>query len=251
MSPCRGQIDSTHREGIRPNSAQAIADDEALKYTVRLAKQILKAAPNALISLDTPKNDVFLYLPGLRELLKEKRWQLLTASYCSCANHLDVGFWPQKDSNFLVCGVPRDFSLPICNNDCAHLALGTARHRVVLCTDRRNHPEQFVIKDSMIKGVIPHGLLGRIWEAHHQLLDMRAAAADRLKGSIRSCLIDARAIQWETERSIRQRVAAYGAATEELSDGLRQTASKLCNIASGDMQEFRLQVTFAEPLLTS
>ena len=34
----------------------------------------------------------------------------------------------------------------------------------------------------MVKGVIPHGLLGRLWEAHNQLLDMWAAAADRLKG---------------------------------------------------------------------
>ena len=102
---------STHRDGLRPISAQAVADDEALEYTVRLARQILKAAPNALISLKNPKNDVFPYLPGVRELLKKKRWQLLTASYCSCANHLDIGFWPQKDSNFLVCGVPRGFSV--------------------------------------------------------------------------------------------------------------------------------------------
>ena len=173
---------STHRDGLRLISVQAVADDEALEYTVRLARQILKAAPNALISLENPKNDVFPYLPGVRELLKEKRWQLLTASYCSCANHLDIGFWLQKDSNFLVCGVPRGFSLPMCNNDCAHLVPGTARHRVVLCSDRRNHPGQFVIKDSMVKGVIPHGLLGRLWEAHNQLLDMWAAAADRLKG---------------------------------------------------------------------
>ena len=124
----------------------------------------------------------------------------------------------------------------MCNNDCAHLVPGTSCHRVVLCSDRRNHPDQLVIKDAMIKGVIPHGLLGRIWEAHSQLLDMRAAAADRLKGSVCPALIDARAIQRESEWSIRQRVAAYGATTEDLGKGLQQTASKLCCIASGDMR---------------
>jgi len=241
---------STHRDGIQPISEQAVADDAALEYTVRLAKDILKEAPGALISLENPRNDVFPYLPGVRELLKDKRWQLLTASYCSCANHLDVGFWPQKDSNFLVCGVPRGFGLPMCNNDCSHLVPGTARHRVVLCSDRRNHPAQFVIKDSMVKGVIPHGLLGRLWEAHRQLLEMWATSAARLKESTRPALIDARAIHRETERSVRERVAAYGAATEDLRDGLQKTASNLAHIASGEMRDFRLQVSFSHPLVT-
>ena len=141
LPPCesmsRADRFSTHRDGIKPISAQAIADDEALEYTVRLARAILKAAPTALISLENPKNDVFSYLAGVRELLKGKEWLMLTASYCTCANQLDIGFWPQKDSSFLVCGVPRGFSLPMCNNDCAHLVPGTSRHRVVLCSDRR------------------------------------------------------------------------------------------------------------------
>ena len=46
---------STHRDGIRPISAQVVADDEVLEYTVQLARQILKAAQNALISLKNPK----------------------------------------------------------------------------------------------------------------------------------------------------------------------------------------------------
>ena len=71
----------THRDGIRPISEQAMADDEALEYTVRLAREILKESPSALISLENPCNDDFPYLPGVRELLKDKRWQMLTASY--------------------------------------------------------------------------------------------------------------------------------------------------------------------------
>ena len=86
----------------------------------------------------------------------------------------------------------------------------------MLCSDRRNHPGQFVIKDAMVKGVIPHGLISRIWKARNQLLDIRAAAADRLKGSVCPGLIDARAIKQETEKSIRHQVAACRAATEDL-----------------------------------
>ena len=121
---------------------------------------------------------------------------------------------------------------------------------MVLCSDRRNHPGQFVIKDAMVKGVIPHGLISRIWKVHNQLLGIRAAAADRLKGSVRPGLIDARAIKQETEKSIRQRVAAYRAAAEDLGEGIQQTASKLCCMARREMREFCSQVTFANPLVT-
>ena len=63
---------STHRDGIQPISEQAIADDEALEYTVKLSLEIIKESPSALISLENPCNDAFPYLPGVRELLKDK-----------------------------------------------------------------------------------------------------------------------------------------------------------------------------------
>ena len=81
---------SIHRDGITLVSAQAVADDEALEYTVKLVRAILKAAPSALIMLENPKNDVFPYLAGVQELLKGKEWQMLTASYCSCTDHRDI-----------------------------------------------------------------------------------------------------------------------------------------------------------------
>ena len=71
---------SVHRDGIEPISAQAVADDEALEYTVKFVQAILKGAPTTLVTLETPKNDVFSYLPGICELLKSKEWQMLTAS---------------------------------------------------------------------------------------------------------------------------------------------------------------------------
>ena len=74
---------SVHRDGIEPISAQALADDEALEYTVKFVRAILKEAPTTLVTLENPKNDVFPYLPGIRELLKSKEWQMLTANYCA------------------------------------------------------------------------------------------------------------------------------------------------------------------------
>ena len=83
---------SVHRDGIKPISAQAVADDEAIEYTVKFVRAILKEAPTTLVTLETPKNDVFPYLPGIHKLLKSNKWQMLTASYCSCANGLDIGY---------------------------------------------------------------------------------------------------------------------------------------------------------------
>ena len=45
-------------------------------------------------------------------------------------------------------------------------------------------------------------------------------------------------------------MAAYGAATGDLGESMQQTASKLCCMARGEMQEFCSQVTFANPLVT-
>ena len=67
---------------------------------------------------------------------------------------------------------------------------------------------------------------------------------------VRSHLLSAKAIKPETEYSICQRVAAYGAATEDLGDSMQQTAAKLCCMVREEMREFRSQVSFAAPLVT-
>ena len=71
----------------------------------------------------------------------------------------------------------------MCNVDCNQLTDGTSRHRVVLCSDRRNHPAQYPIQDAMVKGVIPHGLIDRLWKDHIylDLLEVRAKAIERLR----------------------------------------------------------------------
>ena len=46
----------------------------------------------------------------------------------------------------------------------------------MICRNRSNWPEQEVITDPMVKGLIPHGLLHRIVEANHQWVRQQAAA---------------------------------------------------------------------------
>ena len=87
---------------------------------------------------------------------------------------LDTGAWPRKNTNFLVHGVGAGFTLPECNDDCEHLLERVEpgrrrRHKVVLCRNRSNWPEQEVIPDPMVKGMIPHGvfrLLERGWREY-------------------------------------------------------------------------------------
>ena len=71
-------------------------------------------------------------------------------------------------------GVAAGFSLPECAEDCAHLLDRVEpgrrrRHKVVLCRNRSNWPEQVVIPDPMVKGMIPHGafrLLEQGWRSY-------------------------------------------------------------------------------------
>ena len=112
-------------------------------------------------------NAVFPYLECVRKLAASQSWRMLTASYCRCADaELDAGLWPQKDTYILAARVERGLQLPICNNDCSHLIPGLKRHRLVLCSGPRVLSEQYVIRDPLVKGMIPHGLFARCWASH-------------------------------------------------------------------------------------
>ena len=154
----------------RPCKAKSIAHDEAFAAGVALCKALQLIVPQALFSIESPKGDHFIHLPGSRELLSDPRWHLLHESHCKTAGPHDRGIWPQKDTDWLVSGVSRNFHLPMCDQDCRYLIPGTRRHKVVLCTGRNNHPEQEVLTDPMVKGRIPLGCFHRIEEAHKDWL---------------------------------------------------------------------------------
>jgi hypothetical protein len=141
-------------------------DDFALERGVELCERLSRVVPTALFTIENPVNDVFPFLPGIRRLLGQRGWRMLTTSYCKCAGPNDPGDWPQKDTNVLVRGVPRDFEVPLCDWDCNYLLPSCNRHRRALCRSRHNHPDQVVIEDQFDKGRIPMGLFERTFKAH-------------------------------------------------------------------------------------
>ena len=151
----------------RPCKAKSMEHDKAFEAGVTLIKALQLVVPYALFSIESPKGDHFIHLPGSRALLSDPRWRLLHESHCKTAGTMDSGVWPQKDTDWLVSGVSRNFHLPLCDRDCQFLIPGTRRHKVVLCTGRYNHPEQTVLTDPMVKGRIPLGCFA-LMEAAHQ-----------------------------------------------------------------------------------
>lgn len=158
----------------RPVRSKAIRDDAAFEAGVKLMQGIVRLNPACLATIESPRGPHFIHLPGARSLLDSPGWRLLSGSHCRCAGHLDRGAWPQKDTDYLVYGVGRNFHLPLCEWDCPFLLPGTRRHAVVICRNRSNHPGQHVLTDPMVKGVIPLGVMDRLYRAHLEWLDGRS-----------------------------------------------------------------------------
>ena len=154
-------------DGLTPRSQLAEEDDESLSCCLDLMGLLMQISRSCLGTVENPVNAVFPYLECVRKLAASQSWRMLTASYCRCADaELDAGLWPQKDTFILAARVERGLQLPICNNDCGHLIPGLKRHRLVLCSGPRVLSEQYVIRDPLVKGMIPHGLFARCWASH-------------------------------------------------------------------------------------
>ena len=53
-----------------------------------------------------------------------------------------------------------------CDWDCNYLLPSCNQHRIALCKDKNNHPDQVVISDPFQKGRIPRGLFERTFKAY-------------------------------------------------------------------------------------
>ena len=83
-----------------------------------LCERLSRVVPTALFTIENPVNDVCPFVPGIRRLLGEQGWRMLTTLYCKCSGPNDHGNWPQKGTTVLVKGALRDFVLPLCDWDC-------------------------------------------------------------------------------------------------------------------------------------
>ena len=226
---CVGMSDAdqyhTHRgaNGIDPKSALAMEDDASLEHCLALLSQLVRLAPRALVTVENPVNGVFPYLGCVRQLLISRRWQMVTTSYCKCADSkLDGGFWPQKNTNLLIYGVKKGFCLSMCNADCEHLIPGTKRHRIVLCSGARVHPAQYVLRDPLDKGLIPHGLIQACMQANAEW----KKEAPR-EPSIQLTQEETVKLRKEAHLSMKQRRALHNRATETVSEALCASAEWL------------------------
>ena len=229
VSMSRAERISIHRhaDGLSPKSATAIADDAVIEHCVSLIQNFRKHAPLALITIENPVNDVFGHLPGIRKLLRSSEWRMLAASYCQEADEvMDPGYWPRKDTNVLTCGLPRWFHGKLCDNNCKHLVPGTCRHRVQLCSGSYNLPSQYVIRDPMVKGMIPQGFLHGIFMAHLEWRQDKERPVLEKEVRKHSSQWDAD-VRAETERSVLKRSLPVGAAYVMCAHSLELTASFL------------------------
>ena len=216
-----------HADLISPKSATAIADDAVVEKCVLLVQQLRYIAPLALITIESPSNNVFGHLPGIRKLLSSKEWRMLEASYCKEADPaLDKGFWPQKDTTVLTHGLPRWFHGRLCDNDCGHLVPGTSRHRVQLCSGKNTLDSQYVVRDPMVKGMIPHGLIDGIFQAH--LVWRRNKEESRLDKEVQKV-----SPQWSadakrhTQESVMLRAAPVEEIFEDCAEAVSNSAEEL------------------------
>ena len=151
---------SKHRgAGGRPLTRRARDDDDATSHAVELVEHVSRHAPRALVTIENPRSRWFKLVPCIARLIKDARWEWLTASYCKNAHPaMDPGMWPRKDTNMLVKNVLDDVhtEATVCRKDCKHLVFREdpprARHAVVVCSNPLNRPEQKVITDPLLKG---------------------------------------------------------------------------------------------------
>ena len=171
---------SRHRDARgRPLTRLARQDDAALRRAVSIMLNVKRKAPGALYTLENPVSRTWKLVPCLARLCKRPEWRWLTVSYCKVASKtIDSGDWPRKNSNILACHVPKGLTLPQCEDDCDYLVDRIVpgrrrRHKIVICNNRSNWPEQHVERDVMRKGMIPHGLFQTLERAHGEWLAER------------------------------------------------------------------------------
>ena len=176
---------SRHRDQYgRPLSQTAILDDRALENFCDILNELMTYYSTMLATIENPISPTFTMVPCIARLIRQRdashglpRWQPLTCSYCK---HTDVVLdygktFPQKDTIVCAAGVKPSLTLDMCKRDCSHLLDRIVpgqvrRHKLVICRNSTQWPEQIRITDVWQKGLIPQGLIDTLWRSHIEWL---------------------------------------------------------------------------------
>lgn len=169
----------THRmqDGI-PKSQEARRSDNIIAKSLAALDALVTRNPSILITAEQPQHSVITKHPSVRSLLVSGRWQILTSSHCKTADEaLDgkVGLddfspalFPEKNTIWIVAGVPPYATLPSCQSNCKMLVEGQMYHRLLICNPASQgiKPGQRVMKLTENRGRIPLGTMKHLWNLH-------------------------------------------------------------------------------------
>lgn len=173
---------AVHRNSAgAPTSWDAHQSDKTIAATLHILAQLVDKAPRMLCTVEQPRHSVFTSHPSVRQLTTMGLWQLLQSSHCKAADPiLDgpvtndsqcPGLFPQKDTIWLVSGLPPRSSLSKCKMDCDMLTPDGSVHRLLISMPSAHplKPGQHVIRQVGHKGRIPLGIMHELWEQHQQV----------------------------------------------------------------------------------
>ena len=178
-----GAAKAIHRWGdANPKSLDAKRSDVVINNTLLLLDDLKSQSMNMLCSVEHPHHSMLGSHPTVKRLLVQGRWNMVVSSHCSTVNttldgtisssdHSPVLF-PQKDTMWLLAGVPPYAELPRCHMDCPMLTPEKDGHRLLICMPASHQlkPGQRVMKLSEERGRIPLGAMKLIWDLHLEMI---------------------------------------------------------------------------------
>ena len=169
-----------------PKSLLAKQSDITIDKTLKILDSMTQMPRLRLCTIEQPQHSYFTRHSTVRQLQLTARWNLISSSHCASADEKLDGkvtsdpnckaLFPQKDSVWLVSGVPPYTLLPMCHADCRMLVPGDTVHRLLICRPSPSaHPlkkGQRVMRLSEDRERIPLGVIRDLWRSHTELRDL-------------------------------------------------------------------------------
>ena len=144
--------------------------DRIIARVLDTITQVVSVNSSVLVSVENP-TAMFRLHPSVRSLLSQPGWRLLEVDYCIVAEVKWDGdrVFTKKPTDFLLYGVPNDFTLPKCNSDCRfRFPESTGKssfHLRSIRLDSKSVSGQ-VKQQGSLRHAIPCSLFARLFDAH-------------------------------------------------------------------------------------